>query len=337
MRLLATFILGLAIICGEVYLGIQTFYPEAHTSAQVDIVDELIKEKKTLVDQIPQAELAWIANNPTVVLGADPSFYPLETFDERGQYTGLGGDYMRLLSHLTGINFQVLRQGDWATSEELAQQSKVDMFMAIGETERRKQFMKFTEHYINLPGMIMIRRDNNVDQMAIPDLYGKRVVVVQNYFWHDYLLDNHPKLDLLEAKNTSEALQMVTDGTADAVIDYGFNLLEKMQVAGIFQVKTVGTVQSENGHAIAVRNDLPELYNIVNVALASISVDERKSLADKWLYREKPAGLERRAQWYFFFFTQAMLLCLGILTWNKSCAKKAVKAKLQSIKKKELA
>lgn len=334
MRLLCTILLGLIIICGEVYLGVQTFYPELNTS-QTNVVDDLISEKKTIVDQLSQADLQWIASNPTVIVGADPHFYPLETFNERGQYTGLGGDYMRLLGHLTGIKFQVLRQGDWATTEEMAQEELVDMFMAIVETNRRSQFMQFTDSYINLPGMIVIRRDNPKDTLVVADLEGKQVAVVQNYFWHDYLLDNFPGITLVEAQNTSIALQMVADGAVDAVIDYEFNLLEKMEIAGIYQVKTVGSVASENGHAVAVRKELPELFSVVQTALASITEEERLSLTQQWLYQPKPAGAERRMQWYFFFFTQAILLSLGIVMWAKSSAKDAVYAKLESIKQKQ--
>lgn len=331
MRLLYTIILGLAIICGEVYLGVQTFYPEVN-EVQTNAVDDLIKEKKTIVDQLSKADLQWLANNTSVIVGADPHFYPLETFNERGQYIGLGGDYMRLLSHLTGITFQVHRQGDWATSEEMAQLQRVDMFMAIVETDRRNQFMQFTDSYINLPGMIMVRRDNKLDSLTIADLEGKQVAVVQNYFWHDHILDNFPGIHLVEAKNTHTALQMVADGTVDAVIDYEFNLVEKMEVAGIYQVKKVGTVISENGHAIAVRKELPELFNIVHTALASITPEERLSLTQQWLYQPKPAGAERRMQWYFFFFTQAILLSLGIVVWANSLAKNAVYKKVESLK-----
>jgi hypothetical protein len=126
---------------------------------------------------------------------------------------------------------------------------------------------------------------------------------------------------------------MVADGTADAVVDYEFNLVEKMQLGGFYQLESVGTVESEHGHAVAVHKDLPELYNVINLALASITEEDRRSLTDKWLYRAKPAGAERRLQWYFFFFTQAILLCLGVITWAKSLANDAVQAKVASLKK----
>lgn len=40
-------------------------------------------------------------------------------FDERGRYSGLGGDYLRLLHKLTGLEFRVPRIKDWATVERL--------------------------------------------------------------------------------------------------------------------------------------------------------------------------------------------------------------------------
>ena len=75
------------------------------------------------------------------------------------------------------------------------------------------------------------------------------------------------------------------------------------------------------------RKDLPELFEIVNVALQQITPERTKALEDRWLTKAKPAGSERRLQWYFFFFTQATLLVLFVIGMakfhKKSCFAKS--------------
>lgn len=267
-----------------------------------------------MLDQLPPAELAWLTDHPVVIVGVDPNFYPLEMFDERGRYTGLGGDYLRLLGKLTGLDFRVSRLTDWASTEAQARQRNIDLFMAAAKTGRRSEYMLFTTPYINMPGIIMTRRGGGLDKIGIADLKGKKVAVVNNYSWHDFLKEFHPEIIAVPAANTLEALQKVVTGEADAVIDYEFNLLEKIQTGGIMQIQSAGKVDSSYGHAIAVRKDWPELFSVISTALSRITPAEQKTLAAKWLQQERPAGQERRLQWIFFFVVESILLCL-VLNW----------------------
>ncbi len=335
MRILGTVIIGLIILCIEVFLGIQSFYPQALQKEQAGIVQKMIENKKTIVDELSESELAWLAQNKVVHVGVDANFYPLETFNERGQYTGIGGDYLRLLTSMTGINFQTERQQEWATVEELAQLKRIDMFMAVAKTDRRGEYLTFAEPYINLPGMIMVPRTNTASNLSLDDLRGKKLAVVKNYYWDDYVSANYKDIERVPASDTISAMHMVTNGQADAVIDYEFNLNEKIQVAGIYQLHTVGQVPSEFGHSIAVRSDLPELFSIISKALEHITPDEQKVLIESWLIQAKPAGNERRLQWYFFFFTQAILLILLIISYTKSMTRKAVIAKAKEVRSQE--
>lgn len=338
MKIISSIILGLIIICAEVYLGVQTFYPElARNSEQdADIASQIIEQKPSILAQLPKEALEWLSQNKTVIIGTDPHFYPLETFDERGQYTGLAGDYVRILSHLTGINFHAMQNQSWAEAEQLAQEKKVDMFMAVVETERRDAFLDFTSPFVKLSGMVMAKRGAMPQNLTAKDLAGKKIAVVDSYFWHDYLLAQHPEFSLVLANNTAEALRKVSEGEADVVVDYAFNLLEKIQVAGIYQVEAVGEIEANQGHAIAVRKDMPQLFSIINIAFQSLTEEEKSALAHEWLVQAdlevKPRGSERRLQWYFFFFTQATLLCLGVITWMKSSVRNAVIAKTKELK-----
>lgn len=334
MRVFGLIILGVFVLCAEVFIGIQSFFPNALQKEKVDVVQSMIDSKKTIFDQLSEKDLAWIAENKTVHVGVDPNFYPLETFNERGQYTGLGGDYLRLLTHLTGINFEVHRQQDWATVEELAQLKRIDLFMAVAKSERRSEYLVFSDPYVNMPGVIMAIRNSSLENATLDTFVGKKLAVVKDYYWQDYVASKYPEIELVPAKDTIHAMQIVSSGNADAVLDYEFNLNEKIQVAGIYQLKAIGKIPSEFGHSVAVRNDLPELFNIITVALKQITPEEAKALEDRWLTKAKPAGSERRLQWYFFFFTQAVLLVLFVIGMAKATTRKAVLQKAREMRAK---
>ena len=309
MRQFLVIVVGLAVIAAEVLLGVRTFFPDAMEKGQ-DMADEIIAAKKSILDKATPEDLAWASNSEVITVGVDPNFYPLEMFDERGRYSGLGGDYLRLLSKMTGLNFKPAKAADWATIEEQARDGKIDIFMAAAKTGKRSDYMSFTPPYITMPGIIMTRKDSGLRDIGIDDLKNKKVAVVRDYSWHDYLKEFQPEITAVPAKDTLEALQLVVSGKADAVLDYEFNLLEKIQTGGILQLQAAGDVNSTYGHAIAVQKNKPELFSLTSMALEQITPQERKILAEKWLNQGRPAGEERHLQWLFFFLVQAVLVCM---------------------------
>lgn len=312
MRQFLLLCLGLLIIGVQVILGAQTFFPQAF-AAREDALAGLLEQKSPILDKLAPEDLAWLAAKPVVAVGVDPNFYPLEMFDERGRYTGLGGDYLRLLSRMTGLDFRPQAADDWAATEELARQGKIDIFMVAAKTGRRSEFMLFTAPYVTEPGIIMTRRAGGLDKADIKSLAGKKVAVVKDYSWHDFLKEFHSEVIAVPTATTLEALQKVATGEADAILDYEFNLLEKIQTGGILQMQTAGKVDSSYGHAVAVRRDQPELFNIVSTALAQVTPQEKQMLAQKWMQQERPAEQERHLQWLFFFLVESCLLVLGLL------------------------
>ncbi len=312
MRQLLAVLAGIAIIVTQVWIGARAFFPDAMTTDN-DSLGDILDEKNSILDKITPEELAFVTSHPVFTVGVDPNFYPLEMFDERGRYTGIGGDYLRLLSKMTGLQFRPVALANWADTENAARNGNIDIFMAAAKTGRRDEFMQFTPPYVNLPGIIMTRRDSGLDKLDLAGLAGKKVAVTRDYSWHDFLKEFHPEIIAVPAATTLDALHMVTAGEADAILDYEFNLLEKIRTAGILQMQKAGEVDSSYGHAVAVRKDLPQLFNVIDMALANITPRERTLLAQKWLEREKPASRETHIQWLFFFFSEATLLCFGLL------------------------
>lgn len=311
MRLCIKYLLGFALIIMQVFIGARAFFPDEFAEKD-DALEDILEAKSTILNKIPPEDLAYVANHSTVSIGVDPNFYPLETFDERGRYTGLAGDYAQILSKLTGLKFKPVALADWSATEGQAREGGVDVFMAAAKTGRRSEFMLFTPPYITLPGVIMTRRGSGIDKTDINGLAGKKVAVVRDYSWHDFLKEFHPEIKAVPAANTLDALRMVTDGEADAILDYEFNLMEKIQTAGILQMQTAGTVDSSYGHAIGVRKDKPELFDVLSMALAQITPAEQNAIAKKWLEKSRPAGIEKRLQWIFFFIVETFLVLLAI-------------------------
>lgn len=312
MGLFIKLCIGLLIIGIQVLIGARAFFPDIFVEKDNHALEEIMDVKKPILDRLSPEDLEFIANNRTINVGVDSNFYPIEMFDERGRYSGLGADYLKLISYLADLEFNPIALTDWAATEESARQGKVQLLPAAAKTGRRSEFLLFTAPYISLPGIIMTRRDNEEEIKGLEDLAGKKLAVTRGYAWHDFLREFHPEIIAVPVSNTLEALRLVSNGEADAVLDYEFNLLEKMRTAGIMQLQKSAEVNSNYGHAVGVRNDQPELFDIVSIAMAQITPEEHKKLAMKWLQTDQAKPENKQLQWIFFFLLEAVLLCLGL-------------------------
>lgn len=96
--------------------------------------------------------------------------------------------------------------------------SKVDfLFSTVTITDQRKQVVDFSSPYMKSGWQILVKRSNTSINDA-PDLKGKTVVVVPGSTGEAGITKLVPEANLLKLPQTSEALDAVDQGRADAFI-----------------------------------------------------------------------------------------------------------------------
>ena len=246
MRLFTVLLFGLLLVTSQIFLALKMVRDTGRTD--IDVVDTLEKETAPILDILTVAERRWLEEHPSITVGIDPEFYPVEYLDEDGHYRGIGPDYLRLVRKLTGLTFHVVHTPNWSSTIRMGTTQQVDMYIAAAKTKFRSAYMLFTPPYINLPGIIVTRRENRGQAVApgspsdsrpqgknmapipsaglflqsslIESLRNKKVAVVERYSWHDFLEELHPEIRITPVASTQEGLQKVAFGEVDAMIDY---------------------------------------------------------------------------------------------------------------------
>lgn len=332
MRLLTVLLFGVFLVATQVFLVLKAMQDNLF-ERNVDPVDAVMERQASISDELTPQERLWLSKNHTVRVGVDPDFYPLEKFDAEGRYTGIGPDYLRILHKMTGISFRIAPPSDWTNTTDMATSHKVDMYIAAAETQHRSQYMLFTPSYIVLPGIIVTRQPTKGESVTrgaatdetepsidgIKDLAGKRVAVVNRYSWHDFLEELHPEITPVPVKNTLEGLQKVAFGEVDAMIDYQFNITEKINNSGIRNLRAAGSIDAPYGHAFGIRKDWPELHSIINKALSKITPEERRIIAQKWLQPYEKKAFSKQTIWMMLFAAEVLFTVFAfVLYWNFS-------------------
>ncbi len=232
--------------------------------------------------QLTDAEKVWLAKNPVMRLGVDPSWAPVEYFDADGKLAGITADNIRILSEKMGTRFDAIRANSWTEVLQQARQGSIDIISAIAKSEERTEYLLFTEPYLKLPLVIVTRDDAPVTE-GIEDLQGKTIAVVKGYITQDYLRQDYPKLELFLVETLDEALQAVDSGKADALIENSavFSLAKKK--LGLTRLTVTTTTPYAYELSFGVRKDWPELIPILDKTLASITQREKQILKEKWV------------------------------------------------------
>jgi len=232
--------------------------------------------------RLTEAEKAWLKQHPVMRLGIDPSWAPVEYFDDEGKLAGITADNIRILSEKLGTRFEAARDLSWSEVLHQARQGNIDIISAIVRSEERTEYLLFTEPYLKLPAVIVTRDDAAVIE-GIQDLRGKTIAVVEDYITHFYLKRDYPNQQLLLFETLSEALQAVDNGEADALIENAASVNLAKNELDLTRLTVAATTPYAYELSFGVRKDWPELIPILEKILASMTQRERQIIKEKWV------------------------------------------------------
>jgi ABC-type amino acid transport substrate-binding protein len=108
--------------------------------------------------ELSDEERVWLSEHPTIRIAPAPNFPPVEFFDDQDTYHGIAADYAAILESKLGVRFEVEQREAWSDVVEGTKLREVDVWMEAADTPERRAFMDFTEPYISLPAVIIVRR-----------------------------------------------------------------------------------------------------------------------------------------------------------------------------------
>ncbi|MBP0047520.1 response regulator [Marinobacterium sp. AK62] len=231
---------------------------------------------------LTEDEQAWLEQHPVIRIGVDPDWRPFEFVDPRAGYQGIIADYVGLLSERLGVQFEPQQAATW--SEVLAKydRGEIDLIPGLSSTfERRKRFL-FTQPYMNIPTVVITRRETQVlpSLLAFQSL---KLGAVEGYAVTDWLSENYPDVSPVLVRSISQGLRQVSDGELDGMLVNRFSALERADALGITNLKINSTTSFTYSLSLGVRQDWPELVRILDKALASIEPSTKDAIRNDWI------------------------------------------------------
>lgn len=231
--------------------------------------------------ELTPAERAWIADHPTIRVGIDQAWHPIE-FVENGIHKGLSADYLALLDQRLGLNMKANVDLSWPEVMEKAQNREIDVLICVRPTPEREKYLNFTDYYIQLP-MSVFMLESAPQLGHLGELNGRRVAVIEGYAEQELLTLHHPKIELVVVQNPEHGLRKVSIGEVDAYVG---NIASGGYVArqlGFSNIKVARHTRFNYTQRIGVRKDWPQLIGILNKGLHSIAPEEKKEIHERWI------------------------------------------------------
>jgi len=270
---------------------------------------------------LTEAESDWLKKHPVLKVGADPAWPPFSFYNKDGQHDGMDADVLQNLGERLGIRFEVVQTANWEETVGLAMAGKVDLLCGMAASAEREESFFFTQPYMRAPVAVIMRSDAPF-YTGLRNLQGRIVAAPSGYVTTTLIEQQHPAIRLMKTKTSAEALQAVSRGQADAMVENMVSASSLMRSEGLTNLKIVGIAEFDFELRLAVPRAEPILHDILQKGVASISDEELARLRDKWI----PVDITGAINWGvvkrfgLWVFGTAAVVVLVVLIKNRRLA-----------------
>ncbi|MBI9035681.1 MAG: transporter substrate-binding domain-containing protein [Bacteroidales bacterium] len=281
-------------------------------------------------------EQAWISNHQNTINVASECFYPPLIYKDSAEIIrGLSVDYLAEIEKLSGLEFNFLPCENLHHLLEHENNMDYDLISSVKPTISRKQYLNFSDNYIELP-VIIVSKKNHFTELNNYELDNYRITVGAGYSAHEYLAKNFPQYHLIPVGNEMDAMNKLLNDEADLWITdiavYSYMTLNykarNLKAVGMF------TINYSLAFACPKKAKMDTLLTIINKSLAAIPVSVHQTINEKWIH------INTNTMWHDMRLYRSVLwglillafLVLWFFIWNLILRKRvAIKTRSLSV------
>ncbi|MBW3163182.1 HD domain-containing phosphohydrolase [Ferrimonas balearica] len=230
----------------------------------------------------------YIAQLGTLTVSNQDAWEPMD-FSLGGVPKGYAIDMFALISEMTGIPFHFSNGQSWSQLRRGFIDGDIDILHSVQRNLGSRHLGLFSSPMYTMPFALMTKESTPVTRLG--EWQGRRLGMIAGWSIIPALRTHYPHLEVVEFYDLKPAFDALRDGQIDGVIDASDVLRYKVSQY-YFGDATIHENLSDldnryDGHFyLVVNSEKPQLHQILNLALANISQEQRTALAQKWLQAE---------------------------------------------------
>ncbi|MCO4784417.1 ATP-binding protein [Marinomonas atlantica] len=263
---------------------------------------------------LSKGEQQWLKQHPAkIVFTGDPNWLPFEAFDSQGQYLGIVPSFLKKFTADTGIEFEFRQTNSWSETLELANKQQVDVLSDVLGSLTLRDNYTFTNSYIS-NNLVIISNSVGGQINDINDISPSPIGIIKGYGYTWELYERYPDTYFIEVENIQAGLAALEDGK--------FNYLITTYALGQFQLTTLeknhlsirGQLPVQAHLAFAVRKDWPQLNDIFNRWIDSLSPEQRYQIAESWYLDNTNYFSKNSINWTYVIWSSLIMFLLISIT-----------------------
>lgn len=267
--------------------GLEQITQEEIETIKTSWFDRFNKQLRSDELILTSQEKEWLEQHPVIKVGVDASWQPFDYVNDKNEHLGIASEYIKYLEKKLGIKVEIV-SGVWADVLNKAKNKEVDILACIANTSKRREFLLFSQDYLNIRTVIITPTSSNTI-FNIQHLVDKKVAIAKGNFVQDLLESHYPNIQLVLTNTNEEALKAVALGQADAHIGNMATATYFIEKNMLNNLKVVSELQNYNHKlSIAVRKDWEIFRNIVQKTLHTMSKEQKEAIYSKWVKFDKP-------------------------------------------------
>ena len=223
-------------------------------------------------------------------VGTEPAFPPFEMQAPDGKgFTGFDIDLFNAIGEEAGLEIQFLSMPFDGLIPALQSQTIDAAISGMTITAERAQTVDFSRPYFQSGLAIAVRKDSKNEIESLADLENKKVAVAIGTTGAQEAAEI-PGVELFTFDNSALALQELSNGKVDAVVNDAPVTLYAIKVGNLNNVEVVGELLTEEYYGIALPKDSPNLERVNDALDRLLQSGRYRELYQKWFAGE-PAEL----------------------------------------------
>lgn len=270
-------------------------------------------------DELTKSEKAYLEKHGNIIYSSDHNSPPLRYVDENGQYQGVIVDYMSALSIQLGTKIEFKPEAAWKDAYQNVESVNADYIDMISSPNRNLNFHFSKPIYMLRGTLAYIKGKQKITN--IHDLTNKTIAVQRSDYANEFLKNKAVKANIIQTDNISEALTLLENGEADAVI--GDEPVIKNIAARLSMENHISYVEKplyEEDVVLAVAKSQKELLPILNKGILELEKrNTMKSIEEKWFGAYSISTTEKQDKGSFIYLSSILIIALLFYifyTWN---------------------
>lgn len=265
-----------------VFLALLILHDEAIPAAERPMDLTLLSRSPQLkhppTQSLNAVQQQWLASKTQLVVGiALPQYPPFTVINNKSEFEGITADYIGLMATLIGKPIKVKVYANQNAAYEALENGNVDLLGGMTQFEKPNEHLTLTQPYATEQAIMAMR--SNASRTLSSDLAGENIAMAAGYLPLAWVQQQFPHASIQTYPSYQQAIGAVAFGDADVFLGDLYpisrNFLNNIRVVGLadFPAKTL---------AFATRPDNVLLKQILDIALAEVSNEERLNILQRW-------------------------------------------------------